>query len=348
LRGGEDNDVLMGDGGDLVNGFHLDAGSGDDLLDGGPGLDAAGYEERTTPVAVDLADPAPDGGAGEADLLVGIEGAIGGGAGDVLAGDEGDNAFDGRAGDDAVDGRGGHDQLGGGTGADVLNGGEGDDRLSVDYGGSLFGSPLLTSRTVNGDPGDIARGGPGADRIAGGGAGVVLDAGPGNDRMALSSVDATVACGEGSDRAGGRLEGQRLDGCERAIVDPFDSVLVAIAPALRARGQLDVTVSCRHRAFSLVVRCLPIVAVRLLRAGGPPMALGRAGASVAEGRSGIARIRPDRRGRRALAVERSPVLEIAVSGLQMIRPRARRPGRGVGGRDRFAGRWTVGLGAPGA
>jgi hypothetical protein len=146
LRGGPGGDSLNGDGGGSLE--YLSRGTlpppaeempADDVLDGGPGQDAAGYSTRSTPVTIDLADPAADGSAGESDVLSGIED-VGGGAGaDDLRGDDGANRLDGGAGADRLTGRGGSDVLSGSGGSNLLDGGEGDDLLSYPAPGSRCG-----------------------------------------------------------------------------------------------------------------------------------------------------------------------------------------------------------------
>jgi hypothetical protein len=120
LRGGEGDDVLRDGDGD--NNAHAD------VLDGGGGFDWAGYELRARPVAVDLADPAPDGAAGEGDTLLGIEAVHGGSGDDRLAGDAGGNAFDDEGGRNELWGRGGDDEFRGAASGPVDCGG-GDDSV---------------------------------------------------------------------------------------------------------------------------------------------------------------------------------------------------------------------------
>jgi hypothetical protein len=166
LRGGPGDDELHG-------------GTGNDLLDGGPGNDvidggrngAAGdtvtYADRRRPVRVSLA--ASQGGeAEEHDVLLGIEGIVGGHASDVLIGDAGPNTFSTAAGGgDLMDGREGDDTFhGGNPGRDTLLGGAGDD----------------TFDDLTGD-----------DRVHGG---------PGNDVASLTGRGA-VSCGPGRDRVQG-------------------------------------------------------------------------------------------------------------------------------------------------
>ena len=123
------------------------AAPADDVLDGGPGDDTADYAGRTQPLRVDLADPAPDGSAGEADRLTGIEDVDGGNGPNVLLGDAGSNSLDGSArAPDVLDGRGGDDYLFGYGDDDTLLGGPGDDFLQRPGRGSSCGSGRDTLR----------------------------------------------------------------------------------------------------------------------------------------------------------------------------------------------------------
>jgi hypothetical protein len=119
LYGGAGDDALRGDGGKPAS----------DVLDGGEGRDSASWSGHRVPVSVDLADPGPDGAAGEGDALNGIENLTGGRAGDRLAGDGGKNALSGGPGDDVLVGRAGPDELDGGHGDNRLIGGAGNDVL---------------------------------------------------------------------------------------------------------------------------------------------------------------------------------------------------------------------------
>ncbi|HEX8122629.1 MAG TPA: calcium-binding protein [Solirubrobacteraceae bacterium] len=131
VEGGAGEDVLLGGGGnDALNGDPGNARAAD-AIDGGDGLDSAGYEDRSAPLTVDLSDPAPDGSPGESDRLTGIEGVVGGSGDTILRGDGGPNelvAPYGNAGVvSRVTGLGGDDRLTGRT----VDGGPGDDVLSA-------------------------------------------------------------------------------------------------------------------------------------------------------------------------------------------------------------------------
>ena len=132
LFGSAGNDFLSGGGGGdgLVGGAGidlLDGGSGDDVLAGGPDRDAVSYQRRSQPVVVDLAQRT-GGVSGERDLIVEVEGVIGGSAADELRGTSGSDTLVGGEGDarDRLFGRAGDDGLigfraFGGSGGDVLD-----------------------------------------------------------------------------------------------------------------------------------------------------------------------------------------------------------------------------------
>ena len=265
LQGGAGSDTMAGGAGDdvLVGGPGRDvlAGEGrpgeavgDDVLDGGPDSDRVSYAQREDPVSVDLADPAPDGGAGESDQVRAIEDVTGGRGDDRLAGDDGPNeldacfeaAFGGCPGDDVIAGRGGADRLAGGSGRDRLDGGAGDDRL---------------------------RGGKGADELDGGAGGdEILDsgrtnrirAGAGDDVITLDGPQggADVRCGSGADTVNGFTPLTIVTACERLGTGHYslrlrrtpEALVVRVrsnatrcefATALRSRGRTLATAAAR-------------------------------------------------------------------------------------------------------
>lgn len=109
LNGGDGDDFLF-DGGDGL-GSPSPTG-GNDLIDGGPGQDTAGYfRDGTTPLSLSLDAIANDGQAGETDNLVSIEDLSGGEGDDTITGNEFANTLVGAQGHDTVIGLGGADQL---------------------------------------------------------------------------------------------------------------------------------------------------------------------------------------------------------------------------------------------
>ena len=151
LIGGDGNDLLISRGSDFISGYDwLEGGPGADILIGGDGNDYAGYSESEAGVEVRLYDGTAKGGDAEGDTFEDIEHLWGSKNDDVLAGDHGDNWIFGQGGNDVMQGREGDDYLSGdgfqsAGGDDELDGGEGNDWL-------------------NGGPGaDVLKGGTGTD-----------------------------------------------------------------------------------------------------------------------------------------------------------------------------------------
>jgi hypothetical protein len=275
LEGGPGADELIGGGGrDVVRG-----GAGDDLLgdgdrsyrdrapadadrlDGGPGADVVSYASRIDRVLVDLARPGVAGEEGEGDELVAIEGVDGGSAPDVLLGDPGPNVL-----------RGG---LGRG---DEVRGRAGDDTVA----------------------GDLAVGGPGADRV-----------------------------GDGSYDAGARLD----CGDGRDVAEPTEPTTLVESTCERVQlPEIGVATLPRPlRTFRAGVARLPYpcpaddrrscrVSITLLTDPGdltsdapPGQRLGVASRRVAPGRRATTEVRFSRRGRRLIVAESALELRIVVT-----------------------------------
>jgi len=124
LDGGAGNDTLDGGAGNDT----LLGGAGADLLIGGDGFDISSYAGSGS-VNVNLQTGVGTGGHAAGDVLVGIEGVIGGQSADILTGNAGDNLLRGEGGDDLLAGGAGDDTLIGGLGNDLLSGGLGNDLL---------------------------------------------------------------------------------------------------------------------------------------------------------------------------------------------------------------------------
>jgi Ca2+-binding RTX toxin-like protein len=137
---GGDDVICGGPGNDTIRG-----GSGNDIIDGGPGRDTASYAGAPSGVFVDLTAGTASGGAGS-DTLTSVENLVGSSFGDILVGSGAANTIRGGGGNDSIAGKGGSDRLFGDAGTDTLDGGAGGDYL--------VGGP---------GPGDVAKGGPGAD-----------------------------------------------------------------------------------------------------------------------------------------------------------------------------------------
>ena len=159
---------------------------GDDVIDGGAGLDTVSYTKATAAVSVTLASNAAQntGGAGT-DTLLNIENLTGSRYNDTLTGNAGANRLNGGAGKDTLTGNAGNDVLTGGAGNDTLLGGEGNDTL------------------IGGTGKDVLTGGAGKDvfkfnsRTESGLTStqrdVITDFVQGQDKINLSAIDADTA-----------------------------------------------------------------------------------------------------------------------------------------------------------
>jgi Ca2+-binding RTX toxin-like protein len=136
LVGGDGNDsVAGGAGNDLIVAGH---GGGNDLYDGGPGIDTIRYASATKTVTVDLAAGTGSGPEVGHDTISNVENVIGGSGNDSIAGDAGANQLTGGDGNDDLAGRGGDDTIDGGAGNDNLTGGAGADKLIGGAGADTF------------------------------------------------------------------------------------------------------------------------------------------------------------------------------------------------------------------
>jgi len=104
VRGGAFNDTLTGDAGE--NSFR--GMGGDDMINGGAGVDAAVYSDASGAVTVNLATGTATGADGT-DTLISIENVTGSNFNDTLIGDAGTNFLRGYLGNDALDGGAGID-----------------------------------------------------------------------------------------------------------------------------------------------------------------------------------------------------------------------------------------------
>ncbi|ASP22604.1 leukotoxin [Antarctobacter heliothermus] len=127
FRGGNDNDLLVGRGGD----DSLFGDNGLDTLLGGDGNDRVEGGADNDTLNGNAGDDTLLGGAGN-DLLVGQDGSDlleGGADNDTMDGGNGDDILEGGDGNDVLRGRAGEDDLAGGLGRDYLTGGAGADNF---------------------------------------------------------------------------------------------------------------------------------------------------------------------------------------------------------------------------
>jgi Ca2+-binding RTX toxin-like protein len=239
LRGGEGDDVLVGDTGvDLLEG-----GAGGDELIGRGARDRADYGSRTAPVTVTIDGAADDGETGEGDRVdATVEEVVGGAGDDHLTGGPGVERLLGGAGEDTLDGLGAADTLIGGPDDDELNGGDGSDTFVADAAGdgadtynggsSTFDEVSYAARSaaVTVDPDGVAddgssgegddvradvewvTGGTGNDWLVGSAAANLLTGGPGNDFLSGHAGNDTLLAGAGNDVANGGDHNDALNG----------------------------------------------------------------------------------------------------------------------------------------
>lgn len=161
------NDRLTGNA--LANVFS--GGLGDDVIDGGEGVDTVSYlnDGGQEGVWVDLQRAVQDidKGAHGKDVLTSIENIQGSSFADVLWGGSGVNVLWGEAGNDALIGRGG---------ADILIGGDGDDSLDTYFnnGANSNGAKMY--------------GGAGNDRLEAGAGDILMDGDTGDDEFWVRDV----------------------------------------------------------------------------------------------------------------------------------------------------------------
>jgi serralysin len=136
-------------------------GTGDDVLDGGWGIDTASYADAGSAVAVRLSvSGAQNTGGGGVDTLVKVENLVGSAYADTRVGNDGTNVLEGGKGADVLDGGKGSDVLIGGAGPDKLTGGAGGDTFVFNnVGDSTMGSPdvVLDFRASDKDVIDVSK-----------------------------------------------------------------------------------------------------------------------------------------------------------------------------------------------
>jgi hypothetical protein len=150
--------ALNGTGNGLANILYANAGN--NVLNGGAGLDTVSYQHATAGVTVRLNTTAAQatGGSGS-DTLANIENLTGSAFGDTLTGNASGNTLNGRLGNDVLDGLGGADTLNGGDGNDTLrvsslnfknlDGGAGTDTLILSSTGQTLDLTALGSKLHN-------------------------------------------------------------------------------------------------------------------------------------------------------------------------------------------------------
>ena len=200
LTGSPFNDTLQGN-------------SGDNVLDGGAGVNTVSYSTATAGVTVDLSltGPQATGGAGT-DTLLNFQNLTGSAFNDTLSGNSGNNTLDGGAGIDTL-------SYASATAGVTVNltlntaqntGGAGTDtvRNFENLTGSGFDDVLTGASTAN-----TIMGGVGDDHIIGGGGADILWGGPGADTFIYKALsDSTVGtAGQDQIMDFSHAEGDRID-----------------------------------------------------------------------------------------------------------------------------------------
>ncbi len=242
--------VIGGAGDDTLTGNNLDntfeGGFGNDILNGGGGIDTAIFTTALSPLTIDLTAGTAIGSETGNDVLTGIENITAGAAADRITGDDADNVLVGGDGDDIIFGGAGMDELHGddpilmenelmatgltatnqpflASGHDTLHGGTGDDALhGGQLGDWLFGED--GNDTLYGEDGwdvmyggaarDILLGGAGRDNMHGGDGNDTLNGDDGNDVMRGDGGWDVLYGGLGDDSMWGGILGDSLYGEE--------------------------------------------------------------------------------------------------------------------------------------
>ncbi|WP_189410352.1 calcium-binding protein [Neogemmobacter tilapiae] len=206
----QDDTQLGGAGADTFRGS-----AGNDVIEGRAGFDLVDYSGYDTALLVDLENDAAHQGGASGDVLVGIEGVIGGAGDDTLAGSGegnllrglgGEDLLMGRAGTDTLHGGAGNDRLEGGLGRDKLVGGLGQDEASYDSDEAGLradlANPLSNSGQAGGDSYEGVedlRGGRGDDSLGGDGGNNQLTGLAGDDLLLGRGGADVLFGGDGAD-----------------------------------------------------------------------------------------------------------------------------------------------------
>ncbi|MEF8756276.1 MAG: hypothetical protein V5B60_20455 [Accumulibacter sp.] len=222
LTGNVENGRILAVGAASLSGNGLDnlleAGTGNNTLDGGGGNDTVSYlygASSGVSVSLAIAGAQTTGGSGS-DTLIAIENLSGSSHDDTLTGDgnanrlsgaQGNDLLDGGFGNDTLDGGAGNDRLLGGAGADSMLGGDGSDLYSIDNAGDtvvetnadatsggtdqIFSHLAAYTLTAHVENGRILA--TGAANLSGNGLDNVLEAATGNNAFDGAAGNDTVS-----------------------------------------------------------------------------------------------------------------------------------------------------------
>jgi Ca2+-binding RTX toxin-like protein len=187
----------------------LGGGAGDDVVNGGDGVDTATFKGATQWVEVDLNDTGPQDTGDDVDTLVSIENLIGSRFGDKLVGDANANSLRGGGGGDTLVGDVG-DTLDGGAGHDTVEVWTATGPLTVDLGlagAQQTGQGLMTLISIEDFIGTDFD-----DRVTGSDADNYLNGWFGDDTLSGVLGEDSLHGGGGDDLLIGGEKPDRLDG----------------------------------------------------------------------------------------------------------------------------------------
>ncbi len=268
----------------------LEGNGGNNVLNGGVGIDTVSYEHASAGVTVSLAITAAQNTIGAGiDTLTGFENLTGAaGFGNTLTGSSAVNVLTGGSGDDLLNGGGGADTMIGGGGNDtyivdnahdvvVENPGEGTDSVQSSVTHTLAANvenlTLTGTSALNGTGNDLDNvivGNSGNNTLAGLGGADHLDGGPGGLDTATyaassAGVDVSLATGTGS---GGDAQGDTLVNIDNLTGSAFNDTLEGNGGnnVLNGGAGTD-TVSYEHAAAGVTVSLAITTAQNTIGAG---------------------------------------------------------------------------------
>jgi Ca2+-binding RTX toxin-like protein len=204
--GGAPDTINGGDGND-----HAYGGDGNDTLDGGAGADGINGDNGDDTIDGGAGDDGISGGNGNDTIAAGAgtDGADGGPGDDTINAGDGNDLALGGDGNDTINGGDGNDTIDGGNGNDTIDGGAGDDgdpNFELNLGFIGAASSSFSTPGLWGGPGDdIVNGGEGNDVLSGDAGTDSVDGGPGSDYLIEGSQP--VSSGGGGDTSPDTLKG---------------------------------------------------------------------------------------------------------------------------------------------
>jgi len=205
----------------------LSGNVGENVIDGGAGIDTATYASAGAAVVVSLALTGAQntGGAGS-DTLKAIENLTGSAYDDTLSGNTGDNVLDGGAGNDSIDGGAGNDVLDGGAGVDTATYASAGAAVTVDLAlagaqntGGAGIDTLISIENLTGSRYDDTLSGNAGDNVIDGGAGVDTA----TYASAGAAVDVSLALAGAQNTGGGGID--TLTAIENLTGSAYDDTL---------------------------------------------------------------------------------------------------------------------------